>query len=284
MTPNFRFCASRHNGISSTLLRLFGAIALIGLCALPARAQLVAGQPAITPPAPPPSPFAGVEVLLTPYLWGSWMDVTINPSNPRIPSASTQVGFNQILDHITWVPFMGAAEVRDGPFGVSLDYIHAPLKAGFSTHGIFFGGGTGGLTLDTGTAMFFYRPIIQSDQYVDVGIGVRAWGIDGDVNLNKALLPDFDISRGTSWADPLIGFRYHRDLGLGYGFTAYGDVGGFGVGAHIDWQLIGTIDYKVSSWVDLHAGFRSLNFTYSIPRAGADVEMKGPLFSATFRF
>ena len=27
---------------------------------------------------------------------------------------------------------------------------------------------------------------------------------------------------------------YHRDFGNGFGFTTYGDLGGFGVGAHID--------------------------------------------------
>jgi hypothetical protein len=31
---------------------------------------------------------------------------------------------------------------------------------------------------------------------------------------------------------------YHYDFGNGFGLTAYGDVGGFGVGAHVDWQLI----------------------------------------------
>jgi hypothetical protein len=31
---------------------------------------------------------------------------------------------------------------------------------------------------------------------------------------------------------------YHYDFGNGFGLTAYGDVGGFGVGAHVDWRLI----------------------------------------------
>src|SRR5438477_5390 len=64
----------------------------------------------------------------------------------------------------------------------------------------------------------------------------------------------------------------------------YGDVGGFGIGAHIDWQVIGTVDYAYKSWIDLHAGFRSLNFNYGAPRAGFDVNMYGPILAATFRF
>src|SRR5947207_780478 len=42
------------------------------------------------------------------------------------------------------------------------------------------------------------------------------------------------VNRSDGWTDPLIGARYHRDLGNGFGLTAYGDIGGFGIGAHVD--------------------------------------------------
>jgi hypothetical protein len=92
------------------------------------------------------------------------------------------------------------------------------------------------------------------------------------------------VSNGLSWADPLIAARYHRELGNGYSATAYGDLGGFGIGAHFDWQLVGTIDYALKSWIDLHVGFRSLNFSYGAPAANFNVSMYGPILSATFRF
>jgi len=281
MNPDLVFAGGHR--MWSVLSRAVTVIVLIGVLVSPARGQMATGQLG-QQPAPPANPLAGVEVLVTPYFWGPWIDTTINPSNPRIPSASGTVGFDKIFNHLTWVPFMGEVEFRDGPYGVLLDYMHAPLKAGINTRGILFGGGTGGMTLDMGTAMFFYRPIAMPDQYLDVGMGVRAWGFEGGITLNQALLPSFSVTRGTSWADPLIGFRYHHELGNGFGATAYGDVGGFGVGAHIDWQLIGTIDYAVNSSIDLHAGFRSVNFTYSLPNAGADIRMNGPLLAATFRF
>jgi hypothetical protein len=138
--------------------------------------------------------------------------------------------------------------------------------------------------IDTGTAMFLYRPIAQPDQSMDVGIGVRTWGLSGGITLNEGLVPSFAVTRGNAWADPPISVRYHHDLGSGFGATAYGDVGSFGVGAHIDWQLVGTIDYGLNSWIDLHAGFRSLNFNYSLPNAGLNVNMYGPILAATFHF
>ena len=67
---------------------------------------------------------------------------------------------------------------------------------------------------------------------------------------------------------------------------AYGDVGGFGVGAHSDWQVLGTIDYTLNPSWNLHLGYRSLNFdiTGSEGRFGFNVHMRGPIFAGTFRF
>jgi hypothetical protein len=69
-----------------------------------------------------------------------------------------------------------------------------------------------------------------------------------------------------------------------FGATVCGDVGGFGVGADIDWQVLGTIDYAANSWIDLHAGSCNLKFNYSLPNASANVNMNGPILAATLRF
>jgi hypothetical protein len=85
----------------------------------------------------------------------------------------------------------------------------------------------------------------------------------------------------------LIGERYHYDLNNGFGLTAYGDVGGFGVGAHSDWQLLGTIDYTLKPWVNLQLGYCTVNFNYTASGGfdlGFNVHMRGPILAATFKF
>ncbi len=224
------------------------------------------------------------EALVTPYLWMPWIDVGVNPSNPLIRSSSGTIGFDQLVSHLSWVPFMGAAEFRNGPVGIAFDYLHAPVRAGIQTRNILFGGGTNGTTVDVGNVTFLYRAIADPVQYLDVGAGVRVWGFNSSISLNQGLLPAVNITSGGAWADPLIAARYHRELGNGFGATVYGDVGGFGLGADLDWQVIGTVDYALRPGIDLHGGFRSLNFNQTVPRAGLDVNMYGPLFAATFRF
>jgi hypothetical protein len=226
-----------------------------------------------------------IEILPTPYLWFPWTSIEVKPVRSGLGTRSTTIDPAQLDGHVTWVPFMGAIELRGGPIGVVVDYIHAPLKAGVSTRNILFGGGSSGLTIDTGTAMILYRAVSQPTQYADIGLGVRGWGFAGDISLDQGLLPPVRLSSGLSWADPLIGARYHRNLGGSFGATIIGDFGGFGLGAHVDWQLLGTIDYTLKPGIDLRAGFRSLNFNYDDSSGtGYDVHMYGPVVGATFRF
>ena len=143
-----------------------------------------------------------------------------------------------------------------------------------------YGGGP-----NTGTAVLLYHVLDQPIQTLDAGAGFRAWGFSAGLTLNGALLPTASENRADSWTDPLIAARYHRELGDGFGLTAYGDVGGFGVGAHVDWQVIGSLDYALKPWVALRLGYRSLNFNYTAANSiGFNVHMKGPLLAATFRF
>jgi len=249
-----------------------------------ARAQQSADQP---PPVPPPATLLpGIEVLPTTYLWFPWTGVSLRPADTRLPSPSNTIDPGKLYGHLTWVPFMGQVEFRSDSFGIITDFIHAPLKSGISTRDILFGSSTGEFTINTGSAVGLYRVLTSPNQNADIGLGFRAWGLDGLITLNPLhqRVSPLTVANGLSWADPLIAARYHYDFGNVFAATAYGDFGGFGVGAHFDWQLLGTIDYTLRPGLDLHAGFRSLNFSFGAQRANISMNMNGPIISATFRF
>src|SRR6185436_14695336 len=142
------------------------------------------------------------------------------------------------------------------------DLIHLPVGTNITTRNVYYNGGNADLTATTGTALFLYRPLADPVQFVDVGVGVRVWSFSADLNLNGGLLPPASVSRSATWADPLIAARYHRKLGNGFGVTIYGDAGGFGAGADLDWQLAGTIDYTPKPWLTLRGGYRAITFNY----------------------
>ena len=236
------------------------------------------------PPVPPPVLASGLQVSFTPYLWLTGVHTTIDTPLARAPTVNSDVGAFQLLGHLDGVPVIGAAEFRDGPFSLLGDVIHLPVGTNVTTRNVFFNGGSAALTANIGTAVFLYHAVEQPVQSLDGGVGFRAWGVSSEVTLNGGLLPTTSVSRSAEWGDPLIAARYHRDLGNGFGLTAYGDVGGFGVAAHVDWQLLGTLDYALKPWLALRLGYRTLNVTASGSNFGYIVHLRGPILGATFRF
>jgi hypothetical protein len=227
-----------------------------------------------------------MQIFVTPYVWLPGVYATTQTPLARAPEVNSSVGPFEALGKLEGAPFMGSAEIRDGPIGLLGDVVHGPYGSNITTRNVFYQGGKAALTANTGTALVVYRVLDAPTQYADLGGGFRSWGFSANLSLNPGLLRGESVSRRAGWGDPLIAGRYHYDFNNGFGLTAYGDLGGFGVGAHTDWQVMGTVDYALSSWISLRVGYRSLNFNYSSSDSnlGFDVHMRGPLFAGTFRF
>jgi len=273
MKASYDLPAERRKHIRSALSPFAIVAAMIAIAPCPAAAQDASGQ-------------TGLQLLVTPYLWFPHIESRVKTPIPQEPSVTQTIDYDQIFNHLSWVPFMGSVEARDDRYGVFVDYLHVPVRSGFSTRDVLFSGGSADLVLDVATVDFFYRPIAQPQQHLDVGVGVRPWGVATNLSFNAGLLPGQSVQPGGSWADPLIAARYHRELGSGFAFTVYGDVGGFGLAAHTDWQVVGTIDYALRSSIDLHLGYRSLNVNYSLNNRpiGFNENLNGPIIAGTFRF
>lgn len=279
--------------ILTALAGYSSAFAVVWTVAYPALAQQA--PPAVPPPilpggAPPPpapSPLAsGLQVTVTPFLALTGINAAITTPLARAPTVDASVSAAQLLGHLDAVPFLGAVEISDGPFSLLGETLHIPVGTSIATRNVFFDGGSATLTTNMGTADFFYHALVQPGQSLDAGIAFRAWSFTAGLALTGRIARSMSITQAAQWADPLIAVRYHRDFGNGFGLTAYGDFGGFGVGAHTDWQILGTLDYAWKPWVALRLGYVSLNFDYSANSVpiGFDVHMKGPILLASFRF
>jgi hypothetical protein len=255
------------------ILAIFGGAAVIALGLNAASAQ----------DTPTPGEY---QFFVTPYLWLASVHTTTLTPIDRVPQVDSNVSTIDLLSKLKGAPFMGSFEARYGNWGFLADVIHLPVGTNITTRNLLVQGGNAALEADTGTGIVLYRFLQDPVQFADGGLGFRAWGFSSDLTLNPGQLQGVALNRTGSWTDPLIGGRYHRDIGNGFGLTAYGDIGGFGVGAHIDWQVLGTVDYSLSPSWNLHLGYRSLNFniTGSQGRFGFDVHLRGPILAGTFRF
>lgn len=99
-----------------------------------------------------------------------------------------------------------------------------------------------------------------------------------------------DVSQSFDWADPLIGVRWEVPVLDCVSATFRGDIGGFGAGSDLSWNLVGGFRYWVPySPLDSHpyigVGYRALSFDRSDGSDGElDLEFRGPYGSMGFVF
>jgi len=132
--------------------------------------------------------------------------------------------------------------------------------------------------------------------------GARYWNqeldlslaVDGSVDLGKLGLEksgSLAVARsGTlEWVDPIVGLRVRHQFAPGQEFQFLGDIGGFGVGSDLTWQLFG--GYGFDLWQsNLHGviGYRALAVDYGndngASRNNLDLIMYGPVAGLSFRW
>ncbi|MDB6175810.1 MAG: hypothetical protein JWL59_5121 [Chthoniobacteraceae bacterium] len=69
-------------------------------------------------------------------------------------------------------------------------------------------------------------------------------------------------SKSNDWFDPYIGFRARYNLSNAFYLTGRGDIGGFGVGSDLTWQVYGALGCQLSKRVFAEAGYRCLFVNY----------------------
>lgn len=250
-----------------------------------------AQQPMASEAAPAPAPESSEAAVLNPndgkwhfatigYIWfaGAWgkTDV-IGPVEP----VDLALPFGKVLKAFKFA-FMGAAEARHDRFVVlgDLTFIHLDAHQGIGIRDPDFlkaelDSRTAEITLLPG-----YRVVDKGPVTVDLLAGARMNWFKTTLQL-KGPAREAEGSVKHTWFDPLIGARVGAPLGGKWGAGVYGDIGGFGVGSKITWQLAPTITYQINKKMSLGAGWRYFKVNYRSGDFLYNVHQSGPLI--TFR-
>jgi hypothetical protein len=82
----------------------------------------------------------------------------------------------------------------------------------------------------------------------------------------------------------MVGVRARADVGSGFYLTAWGNVGGFGAAADLDWDIFGGVGYEWNSWLSSIVGYRHLVVDHDHEGFVYDVTQTGPVIGGVFRF
>jgi hypothetical protein len=134
----------------------------------------------------------------------------------------------------------------------------------------------------------FYRIM----PFWDVGLGGRLTNIGADIDARRNVFPAgteaVTGSGSKTWFDPVIITRLSADINEKWLLGFRGDVGGFGVGSDITWQLQAYAGYRFGKVFQLTAGYRILSIDYDkgvdTDRFIYNVNTFGPVIRFGFNF
>ena len=182
--------------------------------------------------------------------------------------------------------FMGAAELRNGKFGLLLDVVYADLSS--DGDGVF-PDRPNAIRTEVGTKLTMftlassYRVYEVDRSFVDLYAGGRFYDVDlsfSAENNRHQLAADTSVS----WGDAIVGVRGAMPLSERWTVSGFADVGGFDGSSDLSWELYGGANYAFSERWAGTIGYRYMSILYEANKATLDIDIQGPLLGITYRF
>jgi hypothetical protein len=240
--------------------------------ATPPSTSNTTGEPS-TAPAPVPSPpQAGGAIdrtsqddewhlAVSPYLWFPGVHGTLGASGR---DASFSASPSDLLSHFRF-GLMGTVEARRNRLLVPIDLMWIRLsddKAFPFPPGLLATSANFTATEFILTPNIGVRLINSKKVTADFLAGIRYWHFGESVSFSPSIL-NLNFSRSQNWVDPVVGGRIGVALSRKAVFTMAGDVGGWGTGSQLEYQVVGLLGYKLKPNMTLQGGYRYLYVDYT---------------------
>ena len=211
---------------------------------------------------------------IAPYLWFPGVHGSVG--GPRL-EASVHASAADLLSHFRF-GLMGLADLRYKRVLMPVDVMWVRL----GDDAALPGPGLLAISANVEASEFLltpkigYRVIDREKIKIDALTGFRFWHVGQNLQFNPSLL-GLTFSGSQNWVDPLVGGRILAALSPKARLTIAGDVGGWGAGSQLDYQIVGLLGYQIKPKWTLVAGYRYLDVNY---RSGPvfDIAMSGVTF------
>jgi len=180
-------------------------------------------------------------------------------------------------------------EAQTGKWTITSDFVYMKLNQEVTPDKLLESGDVTAKELIWETAGL-YRLL----PFWEVGVGGRLDNIATEIDVRRFVAgvgnPTEEVNESASktWFDPIIITRLTGDIRDKWLFQFRGDVGGFGVGSDLTWQLQAYAGYKFTKVFQVTAGYRILSIDYDkgtgTERFIYNVDTSGPVLKFGFNF
>jgi hypothetical protein len=172
---------------------------------------------------------------------------------------------------------MGYVVARKGDWGVGGDFIWMALGATADRPPANVDADQGGF------AFYGLRRIAEG---ADLTFGARVNFLQGRLKLKGPL--QIEVEQDKTWVDPMVGVILRTPAKGRLGFKLYSEIGGFGIGSDLAWQIFPTVSIGLTDRASFDLGYRWLDMDYQDgegnERFAYDVLTQGPVAGFAFRF
>jgi hypothetical protein len=206
----------------------------------------VASEPPADPdPIPSPPQTGGAvdptsqddqwHLSVSPYLWFPWVHGSLGAFGRDIGYSVTP---SDLLSHARF-GLLGAVEARRNKIVTTGDLLYLRLGA---SNAIPFPPALQATSANFTANLFILTPkvglrLVNLEKIkADFLTGIRYWYFGESVNFTPSLL-GLNFSKSQNWVDPLVGGRIEMAVARKTVFTVAGDVGGWGTGSQIEYQV-----------------------------------------------
>jgi hypothetical protein len=203
------------------------------------------------------------------YMLGAGMDGTIGVGGNE---ADLDVSFGDVLDALE-MGGMGSLRVERGRWALTTEVIYMGL-----------GGSAGPVHVDVDQWMVEPSASFRvSDRFESI-VGARYTNMSVELRGPFGRKPSGTVD----WWDPIIGGRMTLPMGESWTFNLRADIGGFGVGSDLAWQLYPYASWQFGEHSSMQVGYRVISADYDEGSGASefryDVVTQGPQLGVTFRF
>ena len=238
-----------------------------------ALASLLAAGLATSLSAQVTSPDGRWEFSVSPYLLVPSMKGTSGIGDLQVDVDASP---GDIFSHLQFGAML-LMEANNGTWGVAVDGIYMNLTQDGASDRISAEAGMkqGALEL-TG-----FRRVTG---WAEVLVGGRLNRLSAE--LQTLGLQARSKSADQNWFDPIVGARLQVPNSGKWMLTLRGDIGGFGVGSDLAWQVIPKVGYRFSKLFELNAAYRVISMDYNEgdPAFLYDMRIFGPEIGLAFHF
>jgi len=225
-------------------------------------------------PKPPPStePSDWHVNWIPLYLWFSGLSGNVGVNGFVAP---VSVSFSDVLKELN-IGLMTDLDVRRQRVGMETDLIFMSLSADQkSTPFGAFSGFTANVKELILQPSAYYRVIERDKGAVDAEAGVRYWHMNNSLDLLQTSGTTVTAGQTQGWVDPTVGGRFRLNLPKTSFVGLKGDIGGFGVGSSLSWQIYTGVGKEFKKRYSALLGYRYLYVDYSNSGFVYNVHMSG---------